>query len=135
MKNPSQIDVKLPLAVIRDQQISEGAMLLYGILCGLSSDKDCFASNEYIAQLLHMNPRSVQRRLRELKAHGYIAVSLDNSGEDKPRRIKPIGIRSAYGAKAAEKRAAAQGQDASLTQQRGKDTPCRSKWDGVEYKL
>lgn len=61
--------------------------MLYGLVVGLSAKQDyCFASNEYLADRLHITTRAVQKQLAKLEAAGLI---LKKSGFRGTRLLYP----------------------------------------------
>ena len=64
-------------SVYADKTLQDGAKLLYGLILSLSQkDGFCYADNNYLAETLNNEPRTVQLYLSALKDKGYIAVEL-----------------------------------------------------------
>ena len=67
----------LPAKVRYDKNLSGMAKLLYCEITALSNATGvCFASNKYFAELYDIEPRHVQRIIKQLKDTGYITVSI-----------------------------------------------------------
>ena len=65
---------------VAEAHISLGARMLYGQISRLSNKEGyCYASNNYLAELLDCSERSVQRFIEELKDNNFIKVQLCKS--------------------------------------------------------
>lgn len=65
---------------IAEANISLGARMLYGQISRLSNKEGyCYASNQYLSELLHCSGRSVQRFIEELREKNFIKVELCKS--------------------------------------------------------
>ena len=87
----SEIELKLTLDTVKDKRLSSTAVLLYGIICGLSSKGYCFATNAYFQNILDLSDRQIRDLLKQLKQSGYIQVQLHTNDHVSDRRIVPIG--------------------------------------------
>ena len=77
----------LPATVRYDQQLPEGAKVLYAEISSLTYETGyCFASNEYFRKLYRWSERTVQRHLKALESGGYIRIE-DGDGGAGRRRI------------------------------------------------
>jgi len=89
---------KVPVAVLKDAELSAGARLLYGILVWLGwreawSAKPGYAGQQAVAEEFHLAPRSVERYFGELRAAGYIETVRVGLGEpDDITIVCPAGI-------------------------------------------
>ena len=84
----------IPASVRYNKGISANAKLMYGeITCLTNKYGQCFATNDYFAQLYDVSERSVQRWIAELRDYDYIKVILkqrqDGSTE---RKIYMVGV-------------------------------------------
>lgn len=66
----------------KNEKISLGAKCTYGLLAKLSRGKDrCWPSQKYLASVLGVSVRTIQKYLRELAASGYISISYGQDRE------------------------------------------------------
>jgi hypothetical protein len=85
-------DILIP-GLVRRQDISKGAMLLYGEIRALAHKRGyCWARNSYFAKVYQCNPRSIQGWLKELAEVGAVCIDHDPKRDDKQRRITPAPI-------------------------------------------
>lgn len=77
----------LTTSLFFDNKLSKTDIILYSLICVLSSNPDgrCFAKNEYFCKLLNSNERTVRYSLQRLKKNNYIIVQFENQ----KRFIKP----------------------------------------------
>ena len=122
--NESDIDMKLPLAVVKDRRLSHAGVLLYGVICGLSKDGYCFASNAYLQDMRGLSERQIRNLLRELIQYKYILVELYTKEHVSHRRIKPIGPQS--GRRTASEQGKRTVYNEPVKEKKG-------KWDDIEY--
>jgi len=60
-------------SVYADKTLQDGAKLLYGLILSLSQkDGFCYADNDYLADTLNKDPRTIQLYLTALKNKQYI---------------------------------------------------------------
>jgi len=122
--NESDIDIKLPLTAVKDRRLSHAGVLLYGVICGLSKDGYCFASNAYLQNVRGLSERQIRNLLRELVRYKYIKVELYTKEHVSHRRIKPIGPQSG-------RRTAAEYDKRTSYNAPAKEK--KGKWDDIEY--
>lgn len=84
--NAPNMFLVLPLEVASDENLSATSKLLYGYILGLTHNKEgkCYASDEYLSNLLKVSRPSIQRLLKELEDATYISreiVYKENSKE------------------------------------------------------
>jgi len=81
----------IPANVRYDEELTQGAKLLYGELTALSNDKGyCWASNAYFAKLYNTTNRTIIRWIGSLEKKGYIRTSMiydKNTKAVKERRL------------------------------------------------
>ncbi len=78
----------IPASVRYDKELPAAAKLLYGELAALSNQEGfCWASNRYFAGLYDTTPRTVQRWLEDLEAHGYIRSEITSGASGSSRNI------------------------------------------------
>jgi DNA-binding transcriptional regulator YhcF (GntR family) len=59
--------------IVTDPELSMQAKAVYAILCTYcNKERTCFPSINTIADLCDVNPRTISRKLKELKQKGYI---------------------------------------------------------------
>jgi DNA-binding transcriptional regulator YhcF (GntR family) len=59
--------------ILTDPELSMQAKAVYAILCTYcNKERTCFPSINTIADLCDVNPRTISRKLKELKQKGYI---------------------------------------------------------------
>ena len=67
----------LPATIRYDPDLPPNAKLLYAEISALCDDVGyCFASNDYFARNFELGIKSVQRLIKTLSDHGYIAVDV-----------------------------------------------------------
>lgn len=88
-------------SVYSDKTLQDGAKLLYGLILSLSQkDGFCYADNNYLAETLNKEPRTVQLYLSALRDKGYIVVELIRNSvrrittQDTRVRLTPIAKNS-----------------------------------------
>lgn len=88
-------------SVYADKTLQDGAKLLYGLILSLSQkDGFCYADNNYLAETLNKEPRTVQLYLSALRDKGYIVVELIRNSvrrittQDTRVRLAPIAKNS-----------------------------------------
>jgi DNA-binding transcriptional regulator YhcF (GntR family) len=59
--------------IVTDPELSMQAKAVYAILCTYcNKERTCFPSINTIADLCDVNPRTISRKIKELKQKGYI---------------------------------------------------------------
>ena len=59
--------------ILTDPELSMQAKAVYAILCTYcNKERTCFPSINTIADLCDVNPRTISRKIKELKQKGYI---------------------------------------------------------------
>lgn len=85
--NPNYFAV-IPASVRYDRDLSAAAKLLYGEIAALCNQEGfCWASNRYFSGLYDTNPRTVQRWLDDLAAHGYIVAEYSDTNSGTSRNL------------------------------------------------
>lgn len=87
----------LPADVRRDRRLPDRAKLLYAELTGLvQRDGYCWATDEYLAELLDCSAKTVSRSLKQLRELGYIQVERTSNATGTERHIY-CGLNPAQG--------------------------------------
>jgi hypothetical protein len=74
--------------LLLDKRISPNAKLLFGVIANLSNQRGyCFASNEYIAELIEVHAGSVSRYIHELLEFQYLIRFDEITVTGKQRRL------------------------------------------------
>lgn len=74
--------VQLPNEVLFDHDLSDGAMRLYALLLHYARQSDrCWPSQERLAKDSGLCRRTIQRRIAELEAKGYVLTETRGQGE------------------------------------------------------
>lgn len=92
MSNKSWYAV-LTADILYNKEISAKQKVLYAIISNLANEKGyCFASNNYLAELMGTSARSLQRDLKELEDKRLIGriVKIKASGEVEFRALMPL---------------------------------------------
>lgn len=76
-----------PKCVLEDRRISFSAKVLYGQLNRLQGDDGCWASNQYLADLLGISTRSIRDIIKSLEDNGFIRIERENKQKIKNRKI------------------------------------------------
>lgn len=83
----------IPAHVLFAKGLSPRAKLLFGRIMGLDSgERGCYASNEFLAQALEIEPETVTRILYELIDRGFIVREFVRVGNHVERRLYPAGF-------------------------------------------
>ena len=70
----------IPNVVLYDNELSDKQKLLYWTISSLCAEKwYCWASNDYIWELLNADKRTISRNISELEKKWYINITLDNN--------------------------------------------------------
>src|SRR5256885_2262511 len=63
----------IPVSILENKNLSANAKLLYGEIMALSKKSGkCYASNEYIAEMLGLKKSSIPGLLKELAGNGLV---------------------------------------------------------------
>lgn len=76
-----------PKCVLEDRNISFSAKVLYGQLNRLQGDDGCWASNQYLADLLGISARSIRDIIKSLEDNGFIRIEREDKQKIKNRKI------------------------------------------------
>lgn len=77
----------LPSFIMDDENLEEGAKILYARISMYSQEGRCWASNAHFADKQKVNTRTIQRWLKQLIENGYIEVELEKGGFQTKRNI------------------------------------------------
>jgi hypothetical protein len=77
----------LPSFVMDDDNLNEGAKILYARISMYSQEGRCWASNDHFAEKQQVTTRCIQKWLAELKDAGYIEVDIEKGGFQTKRDI------------------------------------------------
>lgn len=81
-------DVVLPSHLLVNPNLEPNAKLLYGLVRNLSRlEGYCFARNKYLAEMMEVDPRTIQRWLQGLEEQGYIEKEVHEDGFNGARKI------------------------------------------------
>jgi len=70
----------IPNVVLYDNELSDKQKLLYWVISSLCAEKwYCWASNDYISELLWVNKWTISKNISELEKKWYINITLDNN--------------------------------------------------------
>ena len=72
--------VFIPREVLLDADISASGKIIFAIIQSLDNDKGCFASNEYIGNMLGLSESSVRASIGCLEKKSYITRIIDDAG-------------------------------------------------------
>ena len=68
----------IPAEVRYDKQLKPNEKLLYGEITSLATKTgECWASNNYFADLYEVEPETISRWIKDLKDRGYISTRID----------------------------------------------------------
>ena len=91
----------IPASVRYDNELRPNEKLMYGEITALSnSTGECWASNNYFAELYDVTPQAVSGWINDLKRKGYIEVDIlykDNTKEIKNRIIRIVSTKVCEG--------------------------------------
>lgn len=76
-----------PKCVLEDRNISFSAKVLYGQLNRLQGEDGCWASNQYLADLLGVSTRSIRDIIKSLEENKFIRIERENNQKIKNRKI------------------------------------------------
>jgi biotin operon repressor len=78
----------IPMSILEDKTLSANAKLLYGEIMALSKKSGkCYATNEYLADVLGLSKTSLPQIIRELAGCGLIVVDIQRSKKGTYRDI------------------------------------------------
>lgn len=81
-------DTNIPMAMWFDEKIEAVSIKLYAIIRGLSNKFGyCFATNDYLSDVMKASVSSIKRWLLMLKEAGYIEIETAKNGVQWQRRI------------------------------------------------
>lgn len=91
----------IPASVRYDNELRPNEKLMYGEITALAnSTGECWASNNYFAELYDVTPQAVSGWINDLKRKGYIEVDIiykDNTKEIKNRIIRIVSTKVCEG--------------------------------------
>lgn len=76
-----------PKCVLENRNISFSAKVLYGQLNRLQGDDGCWASNQYLAELLGVSTRSIRDIIKSLEENEFIRIKRESNQKIKNRKI------------------------------------------------
>lgn len=77
----------IPQDILEDNKLSSTDKLVYGIVLRLTrSNGYCWASNQYIADILKFTPRTISTSIKKLRDLGYIYSSKNKNDKFKTFR-------------------------------------------------
>lgn len=85
----------IPSFILKDKEVSDGAKILYGHISGLTQlNGECWASNNYFADLIDKSIPTIKRQIKELKIKNYISVEINykNDGKEVESRVIKLCI-------------------------------------------
>ena len=80
----------IPAAILYNDRLKASAKLLYAIITSLANKEGyCYASNQYLAQKLGVEQRTISRLLTELRNNNYIIIEIikNDNGQIIKRKI------------------------------------------------
>ncbi len=78
----------IPMSILENKTLSANAKLLYGEIMALSKKSGlCYATNEYMAEMLGLSKTSIPQIIRELSGCGLIIVDIERSEKGTYRNI------------------------------------------------
>lgn len=83
----------IPANVRYDSKLKANAKLLYGEITSLTDKTgECWATNDYFAELYNVNKETISRWISQLKEYGYIDVQILRKEENKEIEKRVIKI-------------------------------------------
>lgn len=71
----------IPNAVLYSTEISDKQKLLFCVISSLCAEKwFCWATNEYLSQMLDVHKMTISKNISDLKEKGFINVEIDKDG-------------------------------------------------------
>ena len=94
MKDKPNYYAIIPADVRYDKELRANEKLLFGEISALTDSKgECYASNNYFANLYEVVPSAISRWIKDLEKKKYIEIEyIRENKEIKQRKIKTIGI-------------------------------------------
>ena len=94
MKDKPNYYAIIPADVRYDKELRANEKLLFGEISALTDSKgECYASNNYFANLYEVVPSAISRWIKDLEKKKYIEIEyIRENKEIKQRKIKIIGI-------------------------------------------
>ncbi len=87
-RNESPLFAVVPISILENKTLTANAKLLYaGILALSKKSGKCYATNEYLANMLGIAGSSIRQLLKELKGQGLVIVSIKRSKKGTYRDI------------------------------------------------
>ena len=81
-------DSVLPMSIWFNERLEPTSIKLYAITRGLANKYGyCFATNQYLADILKCTTRAVQKWLSTLVEEGYIKIQYDRTGSQTQRKV------------------------------------------------
>jgi hypothetical protein len=78
--SPMFAGVFIPREVLLDADISASGKIIFAIIQSLDNDKGCFASNEYIGNMLGLSDSSIRASIGDLLKKNYITRVITETG-------------------------------------------------------
>ena len=92
MENPNYYAV-IPANVRYDNRLRPNAKLLYGEITALTQKNgECWASNNYFAELYNVDPSAISKWIKNLEKIGYITVEYIRNNKEIEKRIIKINV-------------------------------------------
>lgn len=68
-------------SILKNENVNYFDVVVYSVICGLSNNEKnyCFATNDYLCNILNSSERSLQRSLLKLKENGLILIEMKNN--------------------------------------------------------
>ena len=79
-KAPMFSGVFIPREVLLDADISASGKIIFAIIQSLDNEKGCFASNEYIGQMIGLSESSVRASIGDLVKKNYVSRVVNECG-------------------------------------------------------
>lgn len=81
--------VTIPMALVQDETISNGAKIAYGVIANLCNQRGyCFATNGYISNVLGSHETTASKYISELIKSGYLVPFEHVTENGSQRRLK-----------------------------------------------
>ena len=78
----------IPCVVLYDQNLTDKDKLVFAVISNLTHEKGfCWASNQYIAELLNCGQQTISRSVSNLNSLGYIINSIEKNKQGTLRKI------------------------------------------------
>lgn len=87
MEKPNYFAV-IPASVRYDDNLKMGEKLMYGEITALTNKTgECWASNNYFAELYKVTPQAISKWIKNLEKNNYIIIAYDKKGNMIEKRI------------------------------------------------